>query len=131
MLGRSTCLSLSPACFSHLQQLLPERCLSAALVWLSVLVRGFLMRATATCGNSCCFRSVITGVFGFCLVWSEGKVSDAAACSRQVCRSEIGWQPPAPPTLEVSSCKYIQWHMNLVCHGVASKSLICRMWSVN
>lgn len=110
---------VSRLCFSHLQQLLPECRLSAALVWLSVLVRRFLMWATATCGNSCCFRSVITRVFGFCLLWTEEKVADAAARSRRVCRSELGWQPPAPPTLGVSSCVWIQWHTGLV--GCASE----------
>lgn len=113
--GKKHLLVSLPAWFSHSQQLLPECRLSAALVWLSLLVHSFLMCATATCSNSCCFRSVITRVFGFCLVWTGEKVADAAACCRQVCRSEIGWQPPAPPTLEVSSCIWMQWHMNLAC----------------
>lgn len=47
-----------------------------ALLCLSVLVRSFLMWATATRSNSCCFRSVITGAFGF---WTGGKVAAAAA----------------------------------------------------
>lgn len=112
---------VSRLCFSHLQQLLPECRLSAALLWLSVLVRRFLMWATATCSNSCCFRSVITRAFGFCLVWTEEDVADAAAHSRQVCRSEPCWQQPAPPPLEVPSCVWVL--MNLACPG-----LLCRMW---
>lgn len=75
------------------------------------------MWAAATCSNSCCFRSVITRVFGFCLVWTEEKVADAAADSRQVRRSEIGWQPPAPPTSEASSCIWMRWHTRLCATG--------------
>lgn len=125
MLGRSTCSCLSPVCSSHLQQLLPECRLSAALVWLSGLVRRFLMWAAATCSNSCCFRSVITRVFGFCLVWTEEKVADAAADSRQVWRSEIGWQPPAPPTSEASSCIWMRWHTRLCATGCSGG---CGRW---
>lgn len=67
---------LVPVCFSHLQQFPPVCRLAAALLCLSVLVRSFLMWATATRSNSCCFRSVITGAFGF---WTGGKVAAAAA----------------------------------------------------
>lgn len=105
---------MSPVCFSHLQQLPPECRLPAALVWLSVLLRGFWCGATATRSHSCCVRSGITGAFGFCQVWTEGKVAAAALCS-QVCRSEMGWQAPAPPTWEVPSCVCIQRHWKLLC----------------
>lgn len=91
----------------------PVSCSRLALWFGSQVSHG----AAATCSNSCCFRSVITRVFGFCLVWTEEKVADAAADSRQVWRSEIGWQPPAPPTSEASSCIWMRWHTRLRATG--------------
>lgn len=68
-----------------------------------ILVHRFPVQSSATCSNSSCFRSVITGVFDFSLVCAEWKIADAATNFRQLCTSKIRWQLPAPPTLVASS----------------------------
>lgn len=101
---RSTFWSLWPVCSSHLQQLMPQfSCRSAGLICLSVLVHRFLMGSIATCSSFYCFRCVITGIPDFCLVCTEWKIADAATNFRQVCRSKICWQLPAPFALVASS----------------------------
>lgn len=117
LLGRIIFLSLWPVCFSHLQQLmLWFSCVSAGLIWCSVLVPRFPMWSSAACGNFCCFRSVMAGIFDFCLVCTEWEIADAAASFRQACRSKMCWQLPAPSTLVVSSDRRASCTMDRLPH---------------